>query len=357
MHRLDVVERLPALSLLAGGRGPKTPQELLKEAGIIGDGKKAYYTSYGRAALQRLFSEKFRGEKIAFPAFVCPYIIDAAARGGAEPVLVDADIRTFNMDAGSIPKDCGNVFAVHTFGNPMDLRQLKDKTIIEDCAHALFAQANGRYVGDSGDYVLFSLYKQTPNICGAMLLSKDELGLQGLKGEHLPWMRLIPSSKEFGFFSDIVRARRPLPESKNTEAAAEAPDGRAFRLFAEGFGRLREEVEGRNRLAEHYRKRVEESTFLRTQETASGGRHSYYNFSVRLTEGGRRERDLLLLQLRKEKIFCDRMWYDAPAGKNGCPNALKLSDSVINLPIRAAYGPADVDRLFDRIEACWRKVK
>lgn len=87
---------------------------------------------------------------------------------GAQPVLVDVDPIRYTLDpdllADAISEKTKAVIAVHLYGHPADLYQIKkicddhSVLLIEDCAQAHGAMVQGKRVGTIGDYGAFSFY-------------------------------------------------------------------------------------------------------------------------------------------------------------------------------------------------------
>src|SRR5262249_4097320 len=90
---------------------------------------------------------------------------------GATPVIVDVDPITQTMDVGCLETVLTDgyvglkaVIPVHLFGNPAPIVEITDLArrhglfVIEDCAQAHGATANGRRVGSFGDFGAFSFY-------------------------------------------------------------------------------------------------------------------------------------------------------------------------------------------------------
>ena len=87
---------------------------------------------------------------------------------GARPVLVEPDIRTFNIDPDlierAINKRTKAIMPVHLYGQPCDMDSIMavakeyNLRIIEDCAQAHGAVYKGRKVGTFGDAAGFSFY-------------------------------------------------------------------------------------------------------------------------------------------------------------------------------------------------------
>lgn len=87
---------------------------------------------------------------------------------GATPVLVEPDIRTFNIDASkiedSITEKTKAIMPVHLYGQPCDMGPIMEIAkehnlyVIEDCAQAHGAAYKGQHIGSFGDAAGFSFY-------------------------------------------------------------------------------------------------------------------------------------------------------------------------------------------------------
>ena len=72
------------------------------------------------------------------------------------------------------------IHAVHTYGKPFKIKELKeetgskDKAIIEDCAHSLGSEYKNKKTGCFGDYSLYSLRKNLPIGYGGVVSSNDK---------------------------------------------------------------------------------------------------------------------------------------------------------------------------------------
>jgi perosamine synthetase len=93
---------------------------------------------------------------------------NAARYVGAEPVLVDADPVTWNLDPARLRDKLSSrtraLIAVHTYGQPAAMDAIRDfaerngLVLVEDAAQAHGARYHGRPVGSIGDVAAFSLY-------------------------------------------------------------------------------------------------------------------------------------------------------------------------------------------------------
>ena len=122
------------------------------------------------------------------------------------------------------------------------------------------------------------------------------------------------------------------------------------KLFARSFAALEKEVAGRQKVADWYLERMDEK-FVIPQKVGKGAEPSYFRFNLRLKPELAERRDEILLKLRRQGVFADRLWFNAPA--KGFPNAELLAKSVINLPIRSSYRKKDVDKLFNIFYECF----
>jgi len=109
-----------------------------------------------------------RGDEVITTALNHPATINCLIQNGLTPVLIDADLETFNMDVSlitpAITSHTKAILAMHMLGNPCDLSALRYITdeykllLIEDCCDAHGAMHNGVKVGSWGDLAAFSFY-------------------------------------------------------------------------------------------------------------------------------------------------------------------------------------------------------
>ncbi|MBR0103466.1 MAG: aminotransferase class I/II-fold pyridoxal phosphate-dependent enzyme [Selenomonadaceae bacterium] len=115
--------------------------------------------------------EKFNWQpksKVLVPAVTFIASSNSCLHAGLEPVFVDVDARTYNINPAlieeKIDKDTVAIMPVHLFGQPCDMEPIvdiakrHDLKIIEDCAEAHFAKYKGKTVGSFGEVACFSTY-------------------------------------------------------------------------------------------------------------------------------------------------------------------------------------------------------
>ena len=108
------------------------------------------------------------GDEVIVPTFTMIATANAARYVGADPVLVDADPATWNLDVSllrtKLTRRTRAVIAVHIYGQPADMdgvRAFAERNglvVIEDAAEAHGADYRGAPAGSLGDVGVFSLY-------------------------------------------------------------------------------------------------------------------------------------------------------------------------------------------------------
>jgi len=167
--------------------GPHVAQFEDAFAARLGPGVHAASASYGRMAFYYILKAMDfpRGSEIVLPALTFWVIPEIARVLGLKPVFADVDPVSFNMTAASLeqvlsPRTVA-VVPTHLWGLPCDMREIlaiaarKRIRVIEDCAHALGAEYQGKPVGTFGDAALFSFQTIKPLNAygGGMAVTRD----------------------------------------------------------------------------------------------------------------------------------------------------------------------------------------
>lgn len=108
------------------------------------------------------------GDEVIVPANTYIATALAVTNVGAKVVLVDADIKTYNIDVtlieNAITERTKAIIPVHLYGQPCDMNSVMEIAekynlfVIEDCAQAHGALYNDHKVGTFGDVAGFSFY-------------------------------------------------------------------------------------------------------------------------------------------------------------------------------------------------------
>lgn len=108
------------------------------------------------------------GSEVIVPANTYIATILSISENGLKPVLVEPDIRTYNIDAAEIEakitKRTRAIMVVHLYGRSCNMKvinviaQKHGLKVIEDCAQAHGALCEGKKVGSLSDAAAFSFY-------------------------------------------------------------------------------------------------------------------------------------------------------------------------------------------------------
>jgi len=270
------------------------------------------------------------GDEVVTTPFSFVASANAVRLVGAEPVFVDVEDASLNLDPARIeaaltPRTRA-VLVVHVFGRPaaMDeivaLARRRHLAVVEDACEALGAELHGRAVGSFGDAGVFAFYpnKQITTGEGGMVVT-DRAALAGRlrslrnqgRGPGDDWFE----HRELGF-----SLRLPEP---------------ACALGIAQMARLTAILERREALAAAYAERLaSRPELLLPTLHVPGGRISWFVYSLRLRPPlGRSHRDALYRGLAARGIAAGR--YFAPIhlqpvyrGRPGCePGAFPIAEA------------------------------
>jgi dTDP-4-amino-4,6-dideoxygalactose transaminase len=167
--------------------GPKTFEFENQFARYVG-AEYAVAVSTGTAALHLALEAAgiHAGDEVLVPTTTFTATAEAVIYTGARPVLVDIDPVTMNMDledaARRITAKSKAIIPVHLAGQPCDLDEIHDLAsvhqlrVIEDAAHALPSEYQGRRVGQISEFTCFSFYatKTLTTGEGGMITTNNE---------------------------------------------------------------------------------------------------------------------------------------------------------------------------------------
>lgn len=296
-------------------------------------------------ALQAL---RIQGEVITTPySFVAT--THAIWWNGLTPVFVDIDPRTGNIDPDKIeaaitPRTTA-IMPVHVYGKPCDVERIDaiakkyNLRVIYDAAHAFGVKKDGVSVLQYGDMSTLSFHatKVYNTIEGGALICRSK----EMK-EH------IDNLKNFGFRGETTVVA-PGINSKMDEMRA------AYGLL--NLKQVDAAIEARRQVAIRYREAlrgVEGITFF---DDMPGVRHNYSYFPIFVDEEKYgMSRDALYEKMKTQNVLGRRYFYPlistfspydkyASATPANLPNAHKLADSVICLPMHHALSEEDIEEV------------
>ena len=285
---------------------------------------------------------------------------------GCKPVFVDIDPATGDMDPNKIeaaitPRTTA-IMPVHVYGKPCDTKAIQDIAdkyglkVIYDAAHAFGVEVPAEEYGleaydgkglagilNAGDMSTLSFHatKVYNTIEGGALITHDE-----------KTKKRIDYLKNFGI-ADEVTVVGPGINSKMDEMRS------AYGLL--NLKQVDAAIEARHQVAIKYREAlcdVEGITFF---DDMPGVKHNYSYFPIFIdAEKYGMTRDELYFKMKSANVLGRRYFYplisefttyrglDSAAPEN-LPNAHKMADSVICLPMHHALSDEDIQRVLDCI--------
>lgn len=300
-------------------------------------------------ALQAL---RITGEVITTPySFVAT--THALWWNGIKPVFVDIDPVTGNIDPerieAAITPQTTAIMPVHVYGTPCDtarIQAIADKyglKIIYDAAHAFGVEQHGKSVLEAGDMSTLSFHatKVYNTIEGGALVCHDAQTKQRI--DYL---------KNFGFAGE-TEVVAPGINSKMDEVRA------AYGLL--NLKQVDRAIEERVKVAAQYRELLADVDGISFLGEINGVKpnHSYFPIFVDEARFGM-TRDALYEKMKQQNVYGRRYFYPListfttyrglpSSTKENLPNAYKMADSVICLPMSAELSNEDVERVVSAI--------
>ena len=300
-------------------------------------------------ALQAL---RITGEVITTPySFVAT--THALWWNGIKPVFVDIDPSTGNIDPQKIeaaitPRTTA-ILPVHVYGKPCDteaIQAIADKyglKVIYDAAHAFGVEVNGESLLNAGDMSTLSFHatKVFNTIEGGAMVMHDEKTKQRI--DYL---------KNFGFANEI-EVVGPGINSKMDEIRS------AYGLL--NLKQVDAAIAARRKVAVAYRKALRNVKGISFWDDMQGVRHNYSYFPIFVdAEKYGMTRDELYMKMKDQGVWGRRYFYPLisefstyrgleSSRPDNLPNAHKMADTVICLPMHHALEENEIDRILESI--------
>ena len=272
---------------------------------------------------------------------------------GIKPVFVDIDPVTCNIDPNkieaAITPHTTAIMPVHVYGNPCDItriQEIADKyglKVIYDAAHAFGVEINGKSVLEAGDMSTLSFHatKVYNTVEGGALICHDEKTKQRI--DYL---------KNFGFAGE-------------TEVVGFGINGKMDEIRS-AFGLLNLEqvdqaIEARHKIALQYREVLKDVPGITLMGDIPSVRHNYAYFPIFIdAEKYEMTRDQLYFKMKENGVLGRRYFYPLissfstykgldSAQASNLPNATRIADSVICLPMYYGLTEEDVERVLELI--------
>ena len=288
---------------------------------------------------------------------------------GARPVFADVDPNSQNISPASvqaaITADTRAILAVHLAGWPCDMTGLRALAeahklyLIEDCAQAHGASADGVKVGASGHIAAFSF-------CHDKIISTGGEGGMLITNDEELWAKAAA-------FRNHGRDPRSMPEASHDYPYPHGSVGSNYRMTEmqsaigrQQLTRLDPWLEERRRNTMLLRNALSDMDVIRLPTPAENIKHAYYRFYLFLNRAKLHpdwNRGRLIDALRARGIPCDSgicpEIYREPAYQGGFSQAhprlscaRELGETAVAFPVHPGIG----DELMEAMAASIRAV-
>ena len=238
---------------------------------------------------------------------------------------------------------------VHVYGKPCRTKEIQDIAdkyglrVIYDAAHAFGIEVNGKSILTEGDMSTLSFHatKVYNTLEGGALVMHDEKTKQRI--DYL---------KNFGFAGE-TEVVAPGINSKMDEVRA------AYGLL--NLRKVDDAIEARHQVAIRYREALRPVEGIDFWDDMPGVRHNYSYFPIFVdAQQYGMTRDELFFKMKSQGIIARRYFYPLisdfstyrglpSASRENLPQATKMAESVICLPMHHELGVEDVERVINCI--------
>lgn len=274
------------------------------------------------------------------------------------PVLVDCDPVTLGMDledaARKVDSDTVAMVVVHYGGHPapmdrvMEFARTHNLKVIEDCAHCIGGDYQGRKLGTWGDIGCYSFEEKKGMTTGdgGMMVSADRDVIERMRPHR--WV---------GIDKDTWRRRDSYTDTGDQDSRhwhyEVAVLGYKYNMndLAASIGRVQLRKlgamnEARRRLIGRYLDKLRAVPGLEPLLPYEPDRGAYWLFGVRTPD-----RDAVIRRLKKRRIATGVHYMPLHAHPlfrpwgNAVPNSARIWPTLLSLPLHARLTSADVDHV------------
>lgn len=272
---------------------------------------------------------------------------------GCKPVFVDIDPETGNIDPDKIevaitPRTTA-IMPVHVYGNPCNNKRIHDIAVryglkvIYDAAHAFGVEKDGESILNWGDMSTLSFHatKVFNTIEGGAMIMHDGA-----------MKRRIDDLKNFGIH-DEVTVVAPGINSKMDEIRS------AYGLL--NLRQVDDAIKARHKIYIKYSEALKDVEGIKFFNEQEGVKYNYGYFPIFVdSKKFGMTRDELYYKMKEQNVLARRYFYPLisefstyrgceGADPKNLPNAHKLADSVLCLPMHQGLTSRDVHKIIDLI--------
>lgn len=267
----------------------------------------------------------------------------SAINANLKPILVEPNIKTYNLDHRNIEKNITKktrvIMVVHMYGKPCKMKEIQkickkfNLFLIEDCAQSHGSSIGNKLTGSFGDMSCFSFYPTKNLGClgdgGAILCNNKSLAIK------LKMMRNYGSKKKY--YNDIIGQNSRLDEFQAS----------FLNVKLDYLDKINHH---KIKLAKIYDKKLNDNFIKPVIE--GGEKHVFHIYNVR-----HNQRDKLKKYLEKQNIQTS-IHYPIPPHKQKCfkgifkkqyPISDKIHASTLSLPISFSNSEKDILRIVNKL--------
>lgn len=309
------------------------------------------------------------GDEVIVPTWTFTSTAEVVRYLGAEPILVDVDPATLNIDFDRAREAVTNrtraIMPVHIAGlmlSPASTRAFAQEfglAVVEDAAHSLPASAEGEIVGTGSSHATVFSFYATKTITtgeGGMIVTRDQDAVARMRT-----MRL------HGISRDIFNRYSSRTPSWQYEVVAPGfkynlPDPAAA-IGRIQLTRAQEMRDNRESIARRYTEALRGLPLDLPQSNVPGsGEHAWHLYMVRVREGLRRD-DLVQrlsdlgigTSVHFIPLHLQPYWRDRGQHRpEDFPVATEEFSRVLSLPIFSAMTDSEVDRVIGAVNSSCR---
>jgi len=312
------------------------------------------------------------GDEVITTPLTFAATLNAIVLAGGRPVLVDVEPTTYNLDvtkvADAVTPRTRAIVPVHFAGLPVDLDPLyalagdEDIRIVEDAAHAIAAEYQGRRIGSFGDTQVFSFHpnkNMTTGEGGAVATRDDTLAKQ------VALLRFHGIDRE-------AWNRFDRKGAQNYEVVAAGYKYNMMDLQAAlGLHQLAELdsfIARRTILAERYQSLLKDWPQWTLPGTpAYVHRHAWHLYTPLINPAAAGMDRAVFMRAMQEQQIGTGLHYRAAHlypyyretfgfSPGDCPHAESIADRIVSLPLFPAMTERDQDRVVDTMARLFKRV-
>lgn len=300
-----------------------------------------------------------RGDAVFCPSFTFAATAEVVALAGAEPVFIDIEEDTYNIDADSLLKAIDMIKAegrltpkaiitVDLFGLPADhvkinkIAKEHNLLLIEDAAQSIGGKTTYGMCGSLGDIGATSFYPAKPLGCygdgGAIFTNDDNL---------VEILRSIAFHGKGSSQYDNVRVG--LNSRLDTIQAA---------ILIEKLNILEDEMEERSAVASYYNEGLK--CYCKVPEIPEGHRSAFAQYTISVEHRDElkeylKERSIATMVYYPKGLHLQKAYCNYPRVSGGLPVTERFSDKVISLPMHPYLSKQDQDIVIEAIISFYKK--